>query len=85
MSAAGLVSVVQDMVSSDRLPSTRRQMTTDGMQAIFAWARLVALRDQDFMRMEQLAELETAVTADIEFGCYVRFDIYVTCGLRPTS
>lgn len=86
MSAAGLVSVRSDMVSSDRVPATRKRMTVNGMVAIFAWAHLMTSRNRPgSMTFEKLAELETDVKRDIESGCYVRFDVYVVCGLKPVA
>ncbi|KAI1323416.1 S-adenosyl-L-methionine-dependent methyltransferase [Xylariaceae sp. FL0255] len=83
MVAAGLVSVTSDMVSSDRVPSTRERMTANGMQAIFTWARMVSTQNQSgSLTAEQLSDLEIEVQKDISSGCYVRFDIHIVYGTK---
>jgi hypothetical protein len=85
MRAAGLCRVAADFVSSDRLPETREPMTTNGMKAIFKWARLMVDAHANVPGLPAPGELqhaEEAAMADIKSGCYVRFDIHVVCGQR---
>jgi len=78
----GLVGVVRDLVSSDRVVETRERMTRNGMQAIFGWARMVAEKKGEG---DELDGLEVEVGRDIESGCYVRFDIHVAVGFKRGS
>lgn len=85
MRASALVNVEEDIVSSDRIPETRRSLTANGMRAIFAWARNRANADKAGpLSMDNLQELEAQAKRDIESGCYVRFDIHVVIGFRPS-
>ncbi|KAI0205454.1 S-adenosyl-L-methionine-dependent methyltransferase [Astrocystis sublimbata] len=85
MRAAGLCSVESDIISSDRLPETRERMTANGMDAIFSWARLMTSHGKPgSMSFQRLAALEVNVRKDIETGCYVRFDVHVVCGKKPS-
>lgn len=45
MGASGLVSVIHDFVSSDRLPGTRERVTVNGVRAMLSSARLMTLRE----------------------------------------
>lgn len=84
--AAGLRSVVSDLVSSDRLPETRQRMTSNGMKAVFNWARLTAARNSPgAMSVDEIDRAERAAYQDIESGCYVRFDVYIVCGRKPPA
>ncbi|KAI0397484.1 S-adenosyl-L-methionine-dependent methyltransferase [Xylariaceae sp. FL0594] len=84
--AGGLKCVHEDVVSSDRVPETRARMTRNGMVAIFKWAHLMTARNvPGSFSLDRLAQLKEEVEADIESGCYVRFDIYIACGQRPHS
>ncbi|KAI1169039.1 S-adenosyl-L-methionine-dependent methyltransferase [Nemania serpens] len=84
MTDAGLTPVVSDVVSSDRLPETRAQLTITGLQAIFSWARLMTERGvKGSLSSDELESLERKAYEDVRSGCYVRYDIYVTCGQKP--
>lgn len=83
MHTAGLGCVVGDFVSSDRLPETREYMTANGMEAIFNWARLMAACGAPGLLQVAAGDLQQAgqdTYAEINSGCYVRFDIYVAWG-----
>lgn len=83
MKAEGLLHVNEDMVSSDRIPDTRKALTLNGMRAIFGWARNKLDHDAPgSLSMDQLQTLEAQAEKDIESGCYVRFDIHVFTGFR---
>jgi uncharacterized protein YjiS (DUF1127 family) len=83
MEAAGLDSVSTDLLSSDRVPETREDMTANGMQAIFSWARRMTERGElGAMTLDDLIIIETQAYKDIRSGCYVRFDVYVTRGRK---
>ena len=78
---AGLIDVDEDVVSSDRVVETRKALTENGMQAIFAWARLVSSRSvEGSLPMDELRKLEIEAYKDIENGCYVRFNVHVIIG-----
>jgi SAM-dependent methyltransferase len=86
LEAAGLSCLHEDVISSDRIPGTRSQMTENGMAAIFKWAHMMTARGvPGSMTIERLAELKHSVEEDIKSGCYVRFDVYVACGQRPQN
>jgi hypothetical protein len=86
MTAAGLVDVEDDVVSSDRLPETRKEVTTNGLEVMFAWARLMAANKvPGFLSLERLEELEREVDIDIQSGCYLRYDIHAVRGFLPKS
>lgn len=78
MRAAGLTSIITDCASTDRLPETRQAHTTSGMKAIFAGIRRIGA-----MEGEVLKAAEKQVAADINSGCYSRFEIHVICGQKP--
>ncbi|KAK3902809.1 S-adenosyl-L-methionine-dependent methyltransferase [Staphylotrichum tortipilum] len=87
MRAAGLGRLVEDVVSSDRLPESRERMTANGMEAIFKWAQLVA-HGGNVPGLptpgDELRQAERHAFADIESGCYTRFDIHIACGQRTS-
>ncbi|PVH95576.1 hypothetical protein DM02DRAFT_689914 [Periconia macrospinosa] len=83
MKSCGLASVKTDMVSSDRVSDTRERMTSNGMQAIFSWARLMALNGVPLeVEASCLDEMEQAAFGDIKSGCYVRFNIHIAYGKK---
>ncbi|PQE28396.1 methyltransferase domain-containing protein [Rutstroemia sp. NJR-2017a BBW] len=82
----GFDNVEEDIVSSDRVVETRSDMTRNGMQAIFGWARLLSSRHAaGSLSMDNLAKLEAKAEQDIDSGCYVRFDIHVVLGFKPNK
>ncbi|KAL8728065.1 MAG: hypothetical protein Q9166_005665, partial [cf. Caloplaca sp. 2 TL-2023] len=83
MRAVGFLGVDEDIVSSDRIVETRKALTQNGMRAILAWAKKM---DHDTLGfpVEKLREFETQAERDIESGCYVRFDIHIVMGFRPS-
>ncbi|KAJ5963975.1 uncharacterized protein N7479_003851 [Penicillium vulpinum] len=84
MRAAGLLDVHTEAVAVDRVYDTRARLTTNGMRAIFAWARLHSARgSQGALNMRHIEDLEQKAYADIRSGCYVTFDIHVAWGFRP--
>lgn len=80
MEAAGLMSIIRDCASTDRLPETRERQTANGMRAIFAW-----MRKTGAMAGEELERAEKEAYADIKSGCYCRFEIHVICGQKPPA
>jgi hypothetical protein len=83
MEAAGLGSINTDLLSSDLVPETRENMTANGMQAIFSWARRMTERGEPgAIKLEVLDGMETKTYEDNRSGCYVRFDVYVTRGRK---
>ena len=84
MCAAGLEDVHTEAVAAHRVYATRSRLTANGMEAIFAWARLQSARgSQGALSMDYLGELEQKAYADIQSGCYVTFDVHVAWGFRP--
>lgn len=75
---AGLVHVGHDIVSSDRIPETRKAVTKNGMIALVAWAR-----NRSGMSPEELQPIVEAADRDIESGCYIRYDTHVFWGFKP--
>ncbi|KAI0384041.1 S-adenosyl-L-methionine-dependent methyltransferase [Hypomontagnella monticulosa] len=83
MKAAGLT-VATDVVSSDRVPSTRERLSVITMGLMFRWARLMAERKAPgSMSDDELECLEKEAYDDIKSGCYLRYDIYIACGRKP--
>jgi SAM-dependent methyltransferase len=83
MRAAGLENVQTEAVAAHRLYATRARLTANGMEAIFAWARLQSARGSEgALSMDQLGQLEQKAYADIQSGCYVTFDVHVAWGFR---
>ncbi|KAJ5607777.1 hypothetical protein N7537_004396 [Penicillium hordei] len=84
MRAVGLVDVHNEAVSADRVYDTRERLATNGMRAMFAWARLHSARgSQGALTMRKIEDLEQKAYADIQSGCYVTFDIHIAWGFRP--
>lgn len=84
MGNAGLVRVDEDIVSSDRVIETREALTTNGMVAVFNWAKLMSQRGRHgCCTMDELKKLEDQAFKDIKSGCYVRFDVYIALGFKP--
>ncbi|KAI1371658.1 S-adenosyl-L-methionine-dependent methyltransferase [Hypoxylon crocopeplum] len=84
MEAAGLTSVITDMLSSDRVPSTRERLTTITMSLAFRWARMMTERKAPgSMSADEVNRLEKEAYDDIKSGCYIRYNIYVICGRKP--
>ncbi|KAI1747145.1 hypothetical protein F4782DRAFT_543757 [Xylaria castorea] len=83
MRAAGLTSVVSDIVSSDRVSETRERLTASIQNLVFTWARLMAQRGgPESMTSDQVDLMKKKVDEDIKSGCYFRFDIHVACGRK---
>lgn len=78
--------VEEDIISSDRVPDTRKAMTANGMIAIFDWARRMSARGAPGSKSTgELSVLEKEVDNDIQSGCYVRFDVYVVLGFKSSA
>lgn len=83
MEAAGLT-VITDMVSSDRVPSTRERLSVIVMGLLFRWARMMTERKAPgSLSGDELDRLEKEAYDDIKSGCYIRYDIHVICGRKP--
>ena len=84
MTKAGLIDVEEDIVSSDRATDTREALTSNGMSAMFGWARLMSKSNSPgALSTSELEVLELQAFEDIRSGCYVRFDIHVALGFKP--
>ncbi|KAI0509032.1 S-adenosyl-L-methionine-dependent methyltransferase [Xylaria bambusicola] len=84
MREAGFTSVVTDVVSSDRLPETRSDMTASILSLVFTWARMMTDRGTSGPLFgDHLGDLEKAVHQEIKSGGYFKFNIHVACGQKP--
>jgi SAM-dependent methyltransferase len=83
MTDSGLVNVQHDVVSSDREPETRADITKNSMVACFGWAR--SGKDPVPLSPADIDELEHQAYKDIESGGYVRYDIHTTVGFRAEA
>lgn len=84
MRNAGLIHVEQDIVSSDRIPETRKAVTENGIAVVFGWANLMADRGAPgAIPTQELARLEEQAYNDLKSGCYIRYDVHVTTGFKP--
>ena len=83
MESADFVSVKKDVVSSDRIAETRKELTINGMIVIFAWARMMTARGMaGCRRLDELATLEKQAFDDIGSGAYVRYDVHIALGFK---
>ncbi|KAI1655266.1 S-adenosyl-L-methionine-dependent methyltransferase [Daldinia decipiens] len=84
MRDAGLNPVLTDVTASDRLPETRKTLTTNVTGLFFSWARMMTERGAPgAMTNDRLDEMEKKTSEDVESGGYVRYEIYVACGRKP--
>ncbi|OTB15896.1 hypothetical protein K445DRAFT_300691 [Daldinia sp. EC12] len=84
MREAGLSPVLTDVAATDRVPETRKILTTSCAGLFFAWARMMADRGAPgAMTHEELDEMEKKVNDEISSGAYLRYEIYVACGQKP--
>nr|POE96504.1 n-methyltransferase sirn [Quercus suber] len=82
MKQAGL-DVETDIVSTDRLPESRRALTENGKVALFSAARRInAAGLPGAMATEAIDRLEVQAADDIESGCYARYDIHTAIGFK---
>lgn len=84
MGSIGLLHVDDDIVSSDRVVETREAITTNGMVAIFLWAKLMSKRGAPgSLQIDELNKLEVQAARDIKSGCYVSYDVHIALGFKP--
>ena len=81
----GLQRVETDLVSSDRVPETRADVSLLTIQGIFGALKgmSAAGHNPQGMTMEQIEGFEDTVRAEIRSGAYVRHDIHVVVGFKP--
>ncbi|KAI1352351.1 S-adenosyl-L-methionine-dependent methyltransferase [Xylaria sp. FL0043] len=84
MRAAGLTSIISDVVSSDRVTETRESLTLSTLTLVFTWARFKADRGESGSMFDDLDGLEKAVREEIKSGCYFKFNIHVACARKPS-
>ncbi|KAI5919990.1 S-adenosyl-L-methionine-dependent methyltransferase [Camillea tinctor] len=85
MRSAGLDPVVSHVMSSDRVPETRARETTNKLALAFTSARMAGKQALELPGNKSLEEVEKVVYEEIESGCYLRYDIHVVCGQKPTA
>ena len=74
----GLVDVMMDRVSSDRLAETRRPLAVTVITGALGWAKKAQhWSEQDMDQLKEQADKEVAE------GAYVRYDIWVAIGFKP--
>ncbi|KAI0817140.1 hypothetical protein GGR55DRAFT_619205 [Xylaria sp. FL0064] len=83
MRAAGLTSIISDIVSADRVTETRERLASSMMTLVFTWARMMVERGTPGPMFDDLDGLEKAVRKEIKSGCYFKFNIYVACAQKP--
>ncbi|KAL8761306.1 MAG: hypothetical protein Q9184_002575 [Pyrenodesmia sp. 2 TL-2023] len=76
--------VETDLVSSDRIPGTRRALTENAMVAALGFARMMTDKQAPgAMSTEQIQEVEIAAIKDIDSGCYLRYNVHTAIGFKP--
>ncbi|KAI0971599.1 hypothetical protein F4678DRAFT_433473 [Xylaria arbuscula] len=83
MQAAGLVSIVTDVASSDRDFKAREIYATSALTLFLNWAHLMIERGATGPMFNDLRDLEKAARQEIKSGCYFKFNIHVACGRKP--
>ena len=84
MTDAGLVHVKKDVVSSDRLIETRKDVSANGLVVVLLWARMMLSRNvPGCWSAERVVELESNAYKDVESGSYLRYEIHVALGFKP--
>lgn len=84
MTDADLIHVEKDVVSSDRLVETRKDVSANVVAVIMLWARMMVSKNvPGSWSAKRLVELENNAYKDVESGSYVRYEIYVTLGFKP--
>jgi ubiquinone/menaquinone biosynthesis C-methylase UbiE len=78
---AGLVHVLEDVISTDRLPEQRREFTEIGVGAVFGGLANLSKAGEGWNKEEVERRKEEAVR-DMESGAYLRWDIHVAVGFR---
>ncbi|KAI1290983.1 hypothetical protein F5Y03DRAFT_388651 [Xylaria venustula] len=83
MQAAGLVSIVTDVASSDRVIEARETFSTSALTLFLNWAHLMIQRGATGPMFDNLHDLEKAAHQEIKSGCYYKFNIHVACARKP--
>ncbi|KAI1148034.1 hypothetical protein F4825DRAFT_435267 [Nemania diffusa] len=83
MRSAGLTSVINDVLSSERAPQIRKRSTATIMNLIFTWARMVNGPGGPGSTFgDRLDILEKEAHQEIEAGCYLKYNVHVACGQK---
>ncbi|KAI0870890.1 S-adenosyl-L-methionine-dependent methyltransferase [Hypoxylon argillaceum] len=84
MRAAGFTSVVSDVMTSDKVPETREDITASILSLVFTWARMVTERGAlGAAFSDDVDNLEKVVHEEIKSGGYMKFNIHVACAQKP--
>jgi hypothetical protein len=78
---AGLVDVLEDVISTDRLPEQRREFTEIGVGAVFGGLANLSKAGEGWDR-EEVERRRGEAVRDMESGAYLRWDIHVAVGFR---
>jgi len=77
----GLRGVFQDIVASDRISETRKNITRISYDGIFGWANQMHIKGAPgAWTLQEIKELRRKCEEEILAGGYCRFEIYVTIG-----
>ena len=84
MESEGLVGVIRDMVSSDRLADTKGWLPlTDWLEYLLGKMLMSERGASGSMQMDELSKHEHQADTDVTSGYYVRYDVYVPLGFKP--
>lgn len=82
----GLVNVLQDVFTSDRVPETRREFSEMNVRACVGWARWTQREGKSGVWSEpEPSKLEALAKQEIAAGVYVRYEIHVCIGFKNTG
>ena len=74
----GMVGIQKDVISSDRLPETRRALAQVSAEGGMQWARHFA----GIWSAQELDSIQPTLDAEIAAGAYSRYDIHVAVGFK---
>jgi hypothetical protein len=80
----GLSDVEHDVVSSDRVPETRKALTVASLPVLVAFSRMAAIKKAPgAMSLDEVEAAEKEAWKEIESGCYTRYDVHTAIGFKP--
>ncbi|KAI9666173.1 MAG: hypothetical protein M1821_004108 [Bathelium mastoideum] len=86
MREAGCERVEADVVSSDRVPETRRAVTENITVLLLEFAQARSAKGVPGAMTEgELRQAEEVVQQEIESGCYCRYDVHTAIGFKAKS
>lgn len=83
---AGFVDVREDVIASDRAAETRKEHTLIGLQAVSAGTLIKMKQQGKWVHDEQwVHDMYKKAVEEMEGGVYVRWDMHVITGRKPSS